>query len=228
MIVTFQQLKTWPGELTQQRTNATFSMPYEKTLRLVGEEVDRIVHPPHGNYHAHAVIHLAVTPESIRKDGMGLMANPVFHHPGVLLTFDDAEGRELKFHCDQYTRYYGSRQPWRDNFHAIGLTLKGLRDLSRWGAVAPGQQYEGFLALGSGVPMGPTSTVQLTRDEAAAYLAEAVEGFFTAEQIATDATDAEQAYRMAAHLHHPDKPNGNAVVFARVADAIDVLRKDTP
>lgn len=225
MILTYKPIVTWPGDLTQHRTEAQFSMLWERTLRLLGEEVDRVAHPPHGEYHAHAVIHLAVSADDLRKDGHGLRAGARFYHPGVVLTFDDAEGRELRFHCDRYTRTWGHRQPWRDNAHAIYLTLKALRDLDRWGAVAPGQQYRGFrAALGSGIAVG-TEAPPMTPSEAAAYLAEATEGLHHADEIAASLTVAEETYRVAAHMHHPDRPGGNAVIFSKVADAIAVLRK---
>lgn len=225
MILTYAAITTWPGDLTPQRAEAQFSTDWSTTVARLGFEVDRIAHPPNGAYHAHAKLHLAVQPDEIRKDGHGLLRGVAPYHPGVVLTFDDAEGRELRFHCDRYKRSWGRREPWRDNVHAIYLTLKALRDLDRWGAVAPGQQYQGFrAALGSGIAVG-IEAPEMTAAEAAAYLAEATDGLNPASEIASSLDVAEQTYRVAAHMHHPDRPSGNAVIFAKVADAIAVLRK---
>lgn len=221
MILTYRALTSWPGDLTNPRRGAQFKMDWHDTLRMVGDEVDKLAFPPHGDRHAHATIQLATT--SLRADRSGILADAQFDHPGVILTFDNHEGRELTFRCDTYTRLWGRRQPWRDNFHAIGLTLKALRDVSRYGAVDPGQQYQGFMAqLGSGIAVGVNAPT-MTRDEAAAYLSEASEGYRDPAAIAASLPTAEEAFRFAAHLHHPDR-GGNATIFAKVADAIAVLR----
>jgi len=226
MILTYAPLTTWPGELTQHREEPRFRSDWDSTLRLLGDEVDKLVYPPHGDRHAVATMHLPTDARFIRKDGTGLLAGVEFYHPGCMLTVRDAEGRELKFPSDRYARTWGQRQPWRDNAHAIALTLKHLRDLERWGVASESKQYAGFRAmLGSGIAVGQAED-QMTPAEAAAYLAEASDGFKLPAEIQSSATVADETYRVAAHLHHPDKPTGNSIVFAKAGKAIAVLRKE--
>lgn len=224
MILTYRTLTSWPGERTDpdEMKDGQFTAPWDRTVQILGDEIDRLVS---GN-RVHTPVTLHVATKDLRRDGFGVTQGARFDHHGVVITFDDAQGRELKFTSDQYRRLWGRREAWRDNVHAIALTLEALRSINRWGVVSDGQQYQGFrAALGSGIAVGPQDE-SMTPEEAAAYLSEATEGLHPAAAILAERAVAEETYRAAAHLHHPDSRRGNPAVFAKCGTAIAVIRKD--
>jgi hypothetical protein len=94
------------------------------------------------------VIQVALTEEEIRLDGWP-RADAKPSHPGVIISFDSKWGPQ---------RYFGDNYAdgYKANVRAIGLGLKALRAVDRYGITRRGEQYTGFKALTTGLPLdGP-------------------------------------------------------------------------
>lgn len=176
MILTYAQLTTWPGHLrtADERKVSPFdrSTTWSATRSLLGDEVDTLVN---GNrYHADAVLQIACQPSAIRRDGQLVDRGMTLDHPGVVLSFNDSDGQPLRFSCDTFGTHYGVMQPWQANVRAIALGLKDLRRITRYGLNSGDEQYRGFAALGSGIPMGAVAQSVMDLDTAARFIASAL------------------------------------------------------
>lgn len=151
-----EALDNWPHKDSVRRV-APFRMTFTKTLALVRKEAG-LLGLDDGKP---LVLRLVTDARQIRKDGM-LRQDAWVSHPGVVLHVA-AEAGPLEFATDRY-------EYWRDNLHAIALSLTALRGVDRWG-VTHGAQYAGFKALPSGrTGIGsPEQAQRVLRDLAVKY-----------------------------------------------------------
>lgn len=197
----FRPIERWPGDLTHDRRRSAFSSPWGHTTRLLERELTYLGA-------TNIVVQIAVDESRIRLDGYP-RASAVAHHPGVVLAFDSKHG-PLQYAVDTFDR-------WRDNVRAIALALEALRKVDRYGVTRHGEQYTGWKAIGSGIPLGAA----MTADEAAKLLADACDDVSPADVI--DSLDARRrAYRAAVELVHPDK-GGDHERFLLISQAKQVL-----
>lgn len=86
----------------------------------------------------------------LRQDGE-LRADARLHSGRVRVSMDTRHG-PMRW---ALARYEDAGLSWQANVRGIVLTLAALRAVDRYGAVADGQQYQGFLAIESGAPNPP-------------------------------------------------------------------------
>lgn len=197
--VTYGPIDTWPGRLLDddERTYTPFTAEWHKTERLLEREADMLDAST-------CVVRLALRSGDFYKDGSGITTRaPLPAHPGVIVVIDSTEHGVLTFSCDRYKRrgYSNEAASWQHNVRAIALGLEALRQAERYGIADRGQQYAGFAAIGSGVPLGKREP--MTLDEAATVLAGAIKGT-TAAAVLGQRTIAAACHRAAMRLLHPD------------------------
>lgn len=221
MRLTFRPIgDDWPGALTGDRKPSPFTAGWKDTKILLEREVDLLANG--GRFHAEAVIQLAVPEGAIRQDGQLAGGRSAPEHPGVILSFDCMDGPPLRFSCDRFSpaSWKPTLNGWQTNARAIALGLEALRKVERYGMGAGSEQYRGFQALGSGIPMSAAEP-EMSRPEAARYLCEA-----SGEVMDSAVTaEVERAYKLAVKAHHPDV-GGDPVVFRKLTAARDVLLRN--
>jgi hypothetical protein len=127
----------------RRRSAAAFQSGWPDTLRLLGDEVEKIAGADAG-----FVIEIDVAEGDIRVDG-SLRARAEVGFPGARVSFAGPDG-PLTFATDAYERSWNQRgglASWQANVRAIALTLGALRDINRWGVAKGGQQYTGWKQL---------------------------------------------------------------------------------
>jgi hypothetical protein len=221
MRLQLRPITVWPGELTRSRTASPFKATYTDTLQVLNRELDAlgVVDNP--------VIQLAIREDDLRLDGeLRANARPE-SHPGVILSFKSRKHGELSYPCDTFDGASWRRQVgWQQNLRAIVLGLEALRKVERYGIANRGQQYTGWKALGTGMPMGAAET--MTVEEAARFLADQYPDGASADDLVMEATTCENrewiesAYRMAAKRLHPDA-GGDPALFRQLTMARNLL-----
>lgn len=217
-------LDVWPGTLRadEDRTPSMFTASWEDTQSLLKREVVHLV----GDEDATAVLQLAVRDRDLRQDGDDFKAGARGpDHPGVVLNVDTHRG-PLRFSTDMHTDrgYRGYLPGWQSNVRAIALGLEALRKVDRYGLGAGGEQYVGWTAIGSGIPLG--AVTEMTRDEAARILLDAAHFPITERTLMAVMSDPDErasAYRVAAKQMHPDKPGGSEDAMKLVTQARRIL-----
>jgi hypothetical protein len=208
-----KELLKWPEaeEHSSPRTAGPFRVGAFKTEKFLREELYKIS--------ARDVVLMTFHPEKAhRRDGFVRVDSRAPVHPGVILEFEKPELTE-----NGDTRYIKMRLPcdtyrfWEDNLRAIAMVLEGLRMIDRHG-IRQGAQYQGYLAL-------PPKPGEITLEEAAEFVAKqgGVDG--AASVLLKHSLFTETAYKTAAKHLHPDKPNGDAVEFAKLEKAMSMIRE---
>lgn len=210
--VYMQEMLKWPEATeTKSRRKSQFKIGGFKTERFMRDELHKIS--------ARSIVLKTFHPENAhRRDGGIRVDARAPRHPGVILEFEKPEiGAEGKTHyikvrlpCDTYTF-------WEDNLRAIAMVLEGLRMIDRHG-VSQGAQYQGYLAL-------PPKPGEMTVEDAAAFIAENSEGLAAQVSILAFSSFAEMCYKAAAKKLHPDKEGGSTDEFAKLENAISLLRE---
>jgi hypothetical protein len=135
MLATFRPLPAWPYPTTKKRRSIyTFKAGWSDTLDKLEYEI--------GLLNGHDVIIGGdFREEDLRLDGMlrSNARNP--SHPGIELSFDSAHGRLV--YATDVCEY------WQHNVRSIALGLEALRAVDRFGISRKGEQYAGWLQLGS-------------------------------------------------------------------------------
>lgn len=204
-----------------ERRKVTRNVPLHKTeqeLRREGEMLGA----------SEVIVELDAPSSAFRQDGSGLRADrraPDF--PGVVVHLVGTRFGDLRYSCDQFTqRWSGELASWEANLRAIVLGLESLRQVERFGIARRGEQYAGWAALPPGTPMGTGAPeVQMTLDDAARFLAGAVEGL-EPEDVLMELGDARTAYRLASKRLHPDNLHtGSHEAFLRLEAAWRLVEK---
>lgn len=201
-ISTYPGLPTAPAERVRSKFEAAFSTTQnelERELRhLRADEV---------------VVEIDVDESAFRIDGK-LRAGAKRKSPAIVLSFDSKHG-PLRYACDRFTK-------WEDNLRAIAKGLEALRLVDRYGIAQKGEQYRGYQALGSGIPMGPTV---MSPEQAAHILLTQADVVFDDSDIRTMIYNPDQRkrrYRDAVAKSHPDS-GGSKEAFQELQDAMTVL-----
>lgn len=208
--IVWRPIDQWPGQFTALRKTSPFSAPPEKTYRLLREEVDKLQ-----KRWSDIVIQVAIPEDEFKVDGTPKVR--AWHrHPGVIVSFESMHG-PLRYWTDVF-------QGWADNLRAIALGLEALRKIDRYGLGSRGEQYTGWKAIGSGIPMGAASGWASAEDAARCLLnAAGLSGTAIEVEIMLDASDPRQSvYRAACKAHHPDV-GGDHAQFVRIKSAYDYL-----
>lgn len=134
-MITFRPLPIWPyPETPNRRSRYIMRASYQDTLGLLEREL--------GYLGADAALLAAGFREGdIRRDGYPRSDARQPSHPGVELSFDSPHGR-LVYRTDAY-------EIWQHNVRAITLGLEALRAVDRYGITSSGEQYAGWLQLGT-------------------------------------------------------------------------------
>lgn len=178
-----------------------------RELRLIGVE--------------EAQLQLAITENDLRIDGE-IKANARLKHPGVILSFIHPEVGAVLFACDRWTT-------WQANARGVAKGLEALRLVDRYGITQSFEQYTGWKALPSGVPMPAAGGSQMTVDEAAEYLIAkahptASDPPYAAQRVIEDGDLRERIYRQGAKRLHPDV-GGSHEEWTRFEEAKRMLDK---
>lgn len=212
--VTFRPIDVWPGDRTRHPDQAPFSAVWSKTLRLLSDELEHL-------RAKHVVVQLALPESAIRLDGWP-KADARPDHPGVILAFDSQHG-PLKYATDRFSggrwRSGGETLPgWQCNLRAIALGLEALRKVDRYGITKRGEQYTGWKALGGGIAVGPTMSLE----DAARLLIAGAGSVNTVREVLEHEFVRNEIYRMAAKKLHPDV-GGTTEDFQRLQEAKQLL-----
>lgn len=215
--IVYRPIDVWPGELTRSRKPSQFSAEFRSTLRLLSDEVDHLTDP---KFDTLIVVQLAVDEGQVRKDETGLLAHAQTRHPGVIVSFEAAQG-PLRFSCDRFSDGWNRKAGWRDNLRAVALALEALRKIDRYGIGSGREQYVGFNALPPGQPMAMGAA--MTVEQAAQVLAElAGEPSAVAHLLERHEGVIRRCFRQAAGVTHPDR-GGDADEYRRAVEARDLL-----
>ncbi len=206
MQLRIRPLIIWPRPETLNRRSSPYKVDWDRTLHDLEYEIQRL------DAAGEVVIALDLVEEDISFSG-AVRSGRQPKTPRVAVTFETKKHGVLTYRCD---RFY----EWRGNVRAIGLGLERLRLVDETGIVSRGEQYTGFKALPSGIPMGPPgpapSTPAMTLEQAAVYLVDVARGvwrnppperpIFSSDAIAvSQSTDElQRVYRIAAKRVHPD------------------------
>jgi len=132
----FARLDSWPGPRTETREEGQWKASWLQVLDLLEYELGRL--------DATDIVIQIEDPEGIkgiRNDGSYRMVTQ-YHFPdkpGVVLTFESPKG-SISMPCDRYF-------DWKNNLRAIGLALKALRAVDRYGVTRGNEQYKGWARL---------------------------------------------------------------------------------
>lgn len=222
----FRPLLRWTDPVTEHKVDSPFKAGWAATTELLRREVDMLTDTDH-----ECVIEVDTAPGNIRNDG-GMRGDAKVLTDGVVVSFDSRFG-PLRYATDTFRRasWQSSRMPgWQCNVRAIALALEALRRVDRYGVTRRGEQYTGWAALGSGIPM---PAPKMTVDEAARLLHDAaapdsLEVPYTALIGFGNERVVKLAYRAAAKLCHPDNGTGDDEMFKRVTEARDLLLGGRP
>jgi hypothetical protein len=210
-----QSITQWIGTETKYPRQSQFKCGYSVTAHELERELIKA-----GAKMNSLILQMWVEPHMIRNDGQLRAAHKV-NKPGVILSFTRKVGwrkddkgmvrdvtEDVNFPCDTFSS-------WQDNLRGIALSLKALRDMTRYGVF---KHNELVSRLGL-----PSADGKMTsRQEAAKIIADLSDGF-DARAIETDPTIRKQAYRAAAGKWHPDRENGNHEIFSKLVTANNLL-----
>jgi hypothetical protein len=198
----FRPLEKWKETKPLRWVNGQFRMPWNKTLDALEEELKKLKARD-------IIVEAGFKLAEIRNDGWPRGgAEP--SHPGVILYF--TKGKDtLRFACGTY-------QSWRQNIHAIYLTLESLRAVDRYGATAGQEQYTGFKQL------PPSSKEIWSAETAAIWLCARTPWCATSDALLRNYDDFRRAYRECASALHPDK-GGSADLFQALGEVSRVLEE---
>lgn len=229
MRLTFRPLEQWPEPETENRRPGPFFSRWTDTMKLLDYEVDQIVSG--GELHTEAILEVVANPTYMRKDG-NLAANAKVDHPGVILSFEGPLG-PLRFVCDKWEgagkmvhREWVNIPAWQMNLRAIAKGLNNLRMFEQYGIGRSFQQYQGFAALGSGIPM---PAPQMARAEAIEVFRKYDPNVGPANmpdygwRLETNPAYRQMRYRAAARTIHPDIEGGDKAKFQQLQEAKAVL-----
>lgn len=136
----------------------------------------------------------------LRADGMPRSGVHRLDDPGVAVYFKH-KGRDMCFACDKYLLVW-------ENFRAILRTIEAIRGIERWGSSDMMERaFRGFVALS---------------EKAGEYWREVFE---IPEGVKVTKEHIDRAFRMAAHVYHPDK-GGTVEEWQRIIDARANAYKD--
>lgn len=213
MQMTFRPIDRWDRPETADRGYSPFRSTYAATLDLLDLELRQLDA-------SQVILQVDATERDCRRDGQ-LRTDAKVRSPRVILAFRSMHG-PLKYYCDRYVK-------WQDNLRAIALGLEALRRVERYGIGSRGEQYRGYIALPSGVALGPST---MTPREAAELLVttagHAWRGDVPIESCTDDLlNDVEvllpEVWKYAARIAHPDQ-GGDVEAFKRISLARDVLK----
>jgi hypothetical protein len=221
----YRPIDAWPGQLTQKRQGSPFSASWSSTQDLLDKELIAL-----GT--REAVLQLAVPESAIYRDGSGIKADRKEpEHPGVILSFTSKAHGPLRYSCDRFDGWY-RRPGWQENVRAIALGLESLRRVERYGIATRGEQYTGWKALGSGIPMPAAAEARMSPEEAARFIARHSQGAAWDgnpdegwEYFLEDPDVLADLYRVAAKRLHPDT-GGSTEEFQRLQSAKRVLEDE--
>jgi hypothetical protein len=220
MRLSFRPLGEWPRPKTTNPDRSPFTAKWSDTVVLLEREIGYVILKSKPE-----VLIQVDAPEGAMTLAGGIRSDARAKFQGVMISFESKYGPQT-FMCDKYSApHWANRgeQAWKDNARAIALGLEALRKIDRYGISNNGQQYTGWKALGSGIPM--PAAAKMTVDEAAAILhAAAVPESYEipVEHLIGNPDAINLAYRTAAKKLHPDK-GGDQAKFARISEARDVL-----
>jgi hypothetical protein len=177
-------------------------MPFNHTL-------DHLEHELAALKAADVLIEAGFGLSQIRNDGWPRGGQEP-NHAGVVLYFKRGADT-LRFACGTY-------RTWRQNLHAIYLTLEALRAIDRYGATSGHEQYIGFKQL----PAAPESAWSV--DSAARWLAARTPWAKNVAVIIDDYDTYRMAYRESAAALHPDR-GGSSELFQALGEVARVLDK---
>lgn len=200
--IKYRPIQAWPGAQTGRRKTSPFSAPMRRTVEQLRVELREI------GAGASAVLQIALEEHQFRNDGAP-RSNVTPAHPGVILSIETPDG-PLSFPCDTFSR-------WEDNLRAIVLTMERLRSAGRYGVTKHGEQYRGWRAIESGIPVGPAPFT--TAEQALAFLRECIPA-----SLIPDNSRPGNLVRTALRYTHPDMDGGDAADFQRAKDAESFLR----
>jgi hypothetical protein len=214
----------WPGTLLNeaQRKDHPFEADWRSTLQLLDTEVRQLGANE-------AVLQMALDEADIKLDGSPY-ANARPKHPGVILSVETKKQGPLSFPCDRFRERHwrSSLSGWQANVRAVALAMQALRKVDRYGITTQGEQYVGWKAIGSGIPMGAGDEPKMTAEDAARLLIDAADEAVAGPlDIIEGRVDATSIYREAAKRHHPDV-GGDPDLFRKLTEARDLLLSLTP
>ncbi len=217
MRIVTRPIQRWPGELLApgRRKRSPFKATWTQTQTLLEAEARMLGA-------SEIVLQLALNESDIRMDGWPY-ARAKTSHPGVIVSVETKSQGPLSFPCDRFQRRWADEQDWHPNVRAVALAMEALRQVDRYGITRHGEQYVGWKALGSGIPMGEA---QMTADEAARFLADASAAdhpeMAAGRMLDGNTSMVTAAYREAAKRYHPDA-GGDPATFKRLTEARDLL-----
>jgi hypothetical protein len=216
--IILRPIVSWPGELSRQYEAARFSSTFTKTRSLLVAEARHLGA-------REVIVQLGISEEDLRIDGE-LRAHAEVRHPGVIVSMETTKLGSISVITDRFGdsdywtgKTYKRVPGWHNNLRAIALGLEALRKVERYGIIHDDEQYTGFRALGSGIPM---PAAQMTVDEAARLLSDAAGQSEHASEAIGDRRLIKDRYREAAKLYHPDA-GGDPDAFKRLTEARDLL-----
>lgn len=231
LTIRFRPMQKWPKDRARGRARQAprFSASYDETLDLLQTELARLGA-------REVVIEIACREEDIRVDGWPKM-NMRTADPGVavyaetkygpmLFATDEFDGGPISRRSKEWTaegrpiiRTTTAYMPgWQANLRAIALSLESLRQVDRYGVTKHGEQYTGWRAIGTGVPLGP---VNMTVEEAAKILFDACD-VHAPDVLMASRDHRDDAFRRAAKKMHPDV-GGSESSFKLLVEAKRVL-----
>lgn len=196
-ILSVRPLSQWPGPRDHRRKRSNFSAPWARSCQLLADELRRVKATA-------CVLQVEIEERHFRNDGLPRADAPTYG-PGVVLSFTHPSAGALMYPCDRY-------DDWRDNLHALALSLEALRAVDRYGVTKNAEQYRGWKAL-------PASTDgPMDREEAARVIASESGRTGQAAAILAREDLRARAIRDALKATHPDA-GGNVDAFHRVQRA---------
>jgi hypothetical protein len=209
MRLLFRPLGVWPRAKTTHPDRSPFTAQWPDTVKLLEREIDYVILKSKPE----VLIQVDAPEGAMRLDG-GIRADARANFHGVMISFESKFGPQ-SYLCDKYMApAWANRgeQPWKDNVRAIAFGLEALRKIDRYGISDTGQQYQGWKALGAGIPLGAAT---MTYDEAERILQRYWDGV-------GDDRNWESLYRRGAKNLHPDA-GGDVAEFKRLTEARDLL-----
>ena len=203
----FVPLEKWPGEPTKSRIGAPFRTTYAKTLVLLDRELRQLSAK-------NITIRAFFRANQLRQDGWPLSGSRP-SQPGIVVSFTKvttAAKEPLSFPCDRFTTF-------EDNMRAVALSLEALRAVDRYGVTRRAEQYQGWKQIAA-----PSDQPFSSKEEAAAFVCTQAYGDGRmAQQVLTNPTFFEAAYRSACRTMHPDSPTGSHELFVKLQAAKRLL-----
>lgn len=132
-LVTFRPLERAIDQVGTQYS--AFKASWSKTVSLLSKEL--IAHGA-----VHAILEIDMREQDIRHDGLP-RGDRRAKSSGIVLSFTATavvDEPQLRYEVATYT-------DWRDNIRAVGLGLKALRAVDRYGVTRRGEQYAGWKTL---------------------------------------------------------------------------------